>query len=233
MSADAPGAGRGSGAGSLTRLLHLVSPALPIGAYACSQGLEYAIHAAWVHDAHSAAQWLEGVAARNLCMLDLPVLRRLREAWQDADGDRVRSWNQRLIASRETAELRSEDRHLGRSLARVLDGLSLAGAAAWLKDDPSLACMFALAAVRWDIGEEDMLAGYLWAWLENQVLIAVKTIPLGQGTGQGLLFTLSGHIPAWVTASRQVADDDICTSAVAQVLASALHETQYTRLFRT
>jgi len=106
----------------LLRLLHLASPALPIGAFHFSQGLEYAVECGWVKDEASALDWIDGLASASLATLDLPVLERLRNAWrQDATQDVLR-WNAFLIASRETQELRAEDRHLGSALLRVLIG---------------------------------------------------------------------------------------------------------------
>lgn len=217
----------------LLRLLQLASPALPVGAYAYSQGLEYAVHAGWVHDEASAGHWIGGVARHAVSTLDLPLLDRLHGAWEEGDADRVRLWNQRLLAARETRELREEDRHLGRSLARVLDALGVVDAGAWLDDDAGFACMFALAAVRWDIPLAEAQCAYLWSWAENQVLAAVKTVPLGQMAGQRLLHGLSMHFPGWVALAGAIGDEDVGASCVAQAQASALHETLYTRLFRS
>jgi urease accessory protein len=218
---------------ALLRLCHLVSPALPIGAYAYSQGLEYAVHAGWVHDEAGTFDWLSGLASRAVGCLDLPVLLRLHDAWTRDDPARVARWNAELIASRETRELREEERHLGRSLARVLAALDVPEAAAWLEPAPAFATMFTLAAVRWDIGADDAACGYLWAWCENQVLAAIKLVPLGQTAGQRLLHQLSELIPPIAERAGDIADGQIGTSGVSQALASCRHETQYSRLFRS
>jgi len=93
--------------------------------------------------------------------------------------------------------------------------------------------MFALAAVRWNIGAKEALSGYLWSWSENQVLAAIKLVPLGQSAGQRLLHRMIDEMPAMVDHACSMGDDDIASGAVSQVIASALHETQYTRLFRS
>jgi urease accessory protein len=218
---------------ALLRLCHLVSPALPVGAYAYSQGLEYAVQAGWVHDEASMAEWLHGLSRHALATLDLPILSRLHAAWAQADDAAAADWNSRLVASRETAELRAEDLHLGRALARVLVELEIAPARAWREASPSFAVMFALAAVHWSIPVSSTLGGYLWTWAENQVLAAVKLVPLGQSAGQRLLHGLIGRIPPLVEHARALPDADIGVGAIAQALASARHETQYTRLFRS
>src|SRR5580658_2757934 len=93
---------------ALLRLCHLVSPALPVGAYAYSQGLEYAVHAGWVHDEATALDWLQGLSHHAVGTLDLPILLRLHRAWSALDVAAVRYWSAQLIAARETSELRAE-----------------------------------------------------------------------------------------------------------------------------
>ena len=219
---------------ALLRLCQLVSPALPIGGYNFSQGLEYAIHADWVRDESSALSWIRGLAAHAVGTLDAPVLLRLHEAWTRNDAQAVERWNAFLLAARETAELRAEDKHLGRALAKVLSDLKVESAAPWAqRADASFAATFALASVRWHITASDAACGYLWAWAENQVLAAVKTVPLGQSAGQRMLDALIQDIPAIAANAAAISDDDIGSSAPLHLIASAAHETQYTRLFHS
>jgi urease accessory protein len=218
---------------ALLRLCHLVSPALPVGAYAYSQGLEYAVHAGWVHDEASSLDWLRGLSQHAVGTLDLPILLRLHRAWTDADIKRVRSWSAHLIAARETLELRAEDLHLGRSLARALVELGIQDAIDWQSAAPSFATMFSLAAVRWQIEPLDTLRGYLWSWSENQVLAAVKLVPLGQSAGLRLLNLLIESMPEIVDRASQLRDDQTGVGVLSQAIASCLHETQYSRLFRS
>lgn len=218
---------------ALLRLFHLVSPALPVGAYAYSQGLEYAVSATWVHDEETTFAWLHGLAWRGLGALDLPLLLRLHSAWQQPDDAQVQRWTARLIASRQTQELRAEDLHLGRALARILVGLDIADAQRWVEARPAFATMFALACVRWRVPARETLSGYLWSWSENQVLAAIKLVPLGQSAGQRLLHRLIDEFPAIVERAATTPDSEIATATVSQAMASALHETQYTRLFRS
>jgi urease accessory protein len=219
---------------ALLRLCQLVSPALPIGGYNFSQGLEYAIHADWVRDEASALSWIRGLAAHAVGTLDTPVLLRLHEAWTRNDTHAVERWNAFLLAARETAELRAEDKHLGRALAKVLADLKVEDASPWAqRTNVSFAATFALASVRWQITANDAACGYLWAWAENQVLAAVKTVPLGQSAGQRMLDALIQEIPAIAAAAATLSDDDIGSSAPLHLIASAAHETQYTRLFHS
>ncbi len=219
---------------AVLRLCQLVSPALPIGAYNFSQALEYAVERAWVHDEDSAYTWISGLASHAIGTLDLPLLFRLQEAWQDGDVAAVRELSRRLLAARETAELRAEERHMGRSLAKVLVELNSAAAADWTRsDDASYAALFALAAVEGGIAARNMAQGYLWAWCENQVLAAVKLLPLGQSAGQRVLDRLLREIPRLVEQAHLMQSQDVGVSTPLHAMSSAWHETQYTRLFRS
>jgi len=227
------GRGLGSGVG-LLHLLHLSSPALPVGAYSYSQGLEYTVEAQWVRDEAGALDWIAGLLSHTLAHLDVPVAARLYHAWQHDDATEVLRWSQFLLANREARELQDEDRNMGLSLARLLNDLGMPEAAAWCKaDSVCFLTLFTLAAQRWQIALPDAVHGYLWSWAENQVLSAVKLIPLGQTAGQRLLTQLIPRIAQAVDFGLALHDDDIGFSAPGLAVAGALHETQYSRLFRS
>jgi urease accessory protein len=222
----------------LLRLLHLASPALPIGAFHFSQGLEYAVECGWVKDEASALEWIDGIAAASLATLDLPVLERLRAAWRQEDYPAVQRWNVFLIASRETEELRAEDRHLGSALLRVLAELELTTdlfplGAANTPPGVAHASAFAFACARWNIEPLSCASTYAWAWAENQVLGAVKLVPLGQSAAQRMLHALCARIPLLVERAHKLTDSDIGISTAMSAVASGRHETQYSRLFKS
>ncbi len=228
----------GVAAPQLLRLLHLASPALPIGAFHFSQGLEYAVECGWVKDEASALEWIGGLASASLATLDLPVLERLRAAWRQEDGQDVLRWNAFLIASRETEELRAEDRHLGSALLRVLMELELTTElfplnAANTQPGVAHASAFAFACARWDIEPRACSLTYAWAWVENQVLAAVKLVPLGQSAAQRMLHALCARIPLLVERAHKLTDSDIGISSALSAVASGKHETQYSRLFKS
>ena len=219
---------------ALLRLLQLVSPGLPIGMYSYSQGLERAIDDGWVTTADEVHEWLEGLLEHGLTQIDLPVMIRLFDAWTLADNEAVVRWSKILTACRETSELRAEDRQTGQALARLLVALELDDATAWLrKPEATFATLFSLAAVRWAVPKRQAAIGYLWSWLENQVLCAVKLVPLGQVAGQRLLIGLASRLPEQINRALLLADDEIGSSAFGLALASSRHETQYSRLFRS
>jgi urease accessory protein len=216
------------------RLLQLVSPALPIGAFTYSQGLEWAVEAGWVTDEASLSDWLTGLAEDGLRYVDLPILARQYRAIVDQDWSALSHWSHALLACRETRELREEENNRGRALVSLLADLGL------IDDEidrrPFTLCQaagFALAAVRWEIPLDQATLGYAWGWLENQVTAGVKLIPLGQTAGQRITADLARHLPLIVTQAFDVGDEEIGASAPALAIASSRHETQYTRLFRS
>ena len=93
--------------------------------------------------------------------------------------------------------------------------------------------MFAYAAVKWDIAFIDTASGFLWSWSENQMAAAVKLVPLGQTAGQRVLSSALEQIPQAVKLVENMRDEDIGVLSQGLGIASALHETQYSRLFRS
>ena len=216
------------------RLLQLVSPALPIGTFAYSQALEAAVAAGWIDGEPGARDWIGGLLVGAIGGLDLPVLLRLHDAWTRHDQDAVAAWSRFLLAARAAGELQTEERQLGGNLARLLGGLAVGEAPAWItRADVSYAAMFALAAVRWQIPVASAVQGYAFAWVEAQTSAAVRLVPLGQTAGQRILLEVGGRIPGVVARALAVADDDISAAAPSHAIASARHETQYSRLFRS
>jgi len=215
------------------RLWQLVSPTLPVGGYAYSQGLETAVAAGWVVDEATCMTWVDGLAQHVMPRVDLPLLHRMHDAQRRRDTAAALSWNRELLAMRESAELRFEDQTMGRALARLARELGCAMPVDDGDDAPSYAAAFAWLASRWDINAEAAVAGYLWSWCENQIAAAVKLIPLGQTAGQLLLRELGDALPARAAAAMRCADADLGMTAPGLGIASALHETQHTRLFRS
>ena len=216
------------------RLWQLISPTLPVGAYAYSAGLEYAVEIGWVDNEAKAMDWITGQLMNNLSTLDIPLLARLHNAWLANDSEAAVRWSCFLLASRESSELLAEDRHLGTALAQLLPELGIEEAVSWRTGNyTSFAAMFALGAARWNISLEETVQGYAWAWCENQVAAAIKLIPLGQTAGQRILSQIVDCLPAAVSHGLTLGDDDIGAVSPGVALACAKHETQYSRLFRS
>jgi len=219
---------------ALLRLLQLTSPALPIGAFAFSQGLETAVELGVIRDEAEALGFLLGTLSEGFARLDLPVLARLHAAWAADDGPGVLGLTQFLLASRETHERHAEDAQLGRALARLLSDQGLTEATAWVtRDEVTHATLFALAAVRFSVPVEAALHGFAFTWAEGQVGALSRLVPLGQLAAQRVLTALANAIPAAVRAARALPDGALGATLPGLAIASALHETQYTRLFKS
>lgn len=221
----------------LVRLLQLASPTLPVGAYSYSQGLEAAVEARIVHDAASARQWIGDVLELSVTGMEAPLLLRLHQAWANNDSTVVERWNAVLLASRESAELRAETVQMGYSLARLLGELDDTNAARFADlqaiEEPAFPTAYACVAAAWHIGAHDALVAYLWSWLENQVMAAVKAVPLGQTAGQKILLALGDSLDAAAQTASDLGDHELKNVAPGLALLSSLHETQYSRLFRS
>jgi urease accessory protein len=213
---------------NLARLLQLASPTLPVGAYSYSGGLEAAVDAGVVHDATSAKRWIGDVLEFSMARMEGPVLFSFLLSFAKKDFHKAEIANQLFLASRESAELRAETVQMGYSLNRLLKDLGLGEVPV---EEPSFPAAFAYAAAQWKIEPEAALQAYLWAWLENQVMAAVKAIPLGQTDGQRILLSLGDLLPSIVKNAMQVQDPENFAPGLA--LLSARHETQYSRLFRS
>lgn len=217
---------------SLSRLLQLVSPALPVGGYTYSRGLETAVERGWVTDEAKTRAWIHGLLEHSLTTLDGPLVLRLHRALASGDHDAALRWARLADATRETGELQAESRQTGRALIRLLVDLELTTTPPTPIREAHVAA-FALAAVSLGLDETDALHGFLWTWLEGTVAAAIKLVPLGQTAGQRILLQLGPEIERAAEHATTLPDHALGALAPGLALASALHETQHTRLFRS
>jgi urease accessory protein len=214
--------------------MSLTSPTLPIGGFTYSQGIEKAVEDGWIVSMDTAHDWLSGQLLNGLTYTDLPILIKLYDAFVYNNRTDIIKWNQILLACRETSELRQEEVNRGRALTKVLQGLDESIVEDYQEViNTNHLSGFALISVHWNIPIRELLLGYSWSWLENQVSAVVKIIPLGQTQGQQLLHKLIELIPEIIDQSIQVDEQDIGRSQPALAIISSLHETQYTRIFRS
>jgi urease accessory protein len=208
-----------------------------VGAYSYSQGLEAAVEAGVVKDAASAGTWIGDALAFSLAKFEAPACCRMQAAWAARDFAAVRDLDLWFRATRETAELRAETLQMGYSLRRLcleLDGFdALALEELRAMEEVSFPAAFAFATAHWGIPARDALVAYLWSWLENQVMAALKAVPLGQTDGQRLLLRLGGSLSAIADEALGAEDASFANFAPGLAIASSRHETQYSRLFRS
>ncbi|SEK59318.1 urease accessory protein UreF [Nitrosovibrio tenuis] len=221
---------------ALLRLLQLASPSLPVGAYTYSQGLEAAIEAGMVKDEDSARGWIVewlGVAAD----FEAPILWRLLKAFSARDLEAVTFWTERLVAGRDTAEFRAETLQMGYSLGKLVVDLKIADDALLeilaRQVEIPLPTAFACAAEALGVPHENALLGMLFSSAENQVLACVKSVPLGQLSGQRVLLSLHSTIERAALQARSLMDDELSNWAPGLSLFSMRHETQYSRIYRS
>ncbi|NML30871.1 urease accessory protein UreF [Paraburkholderia antibiotica] len=220
-----------------TALLHLASPALPIGAFSYSQGLEAAIEAQLITDADSARAWIESGLTDVLARGELPFLAQQIERWRTHDIADLRDANAEFLASRESAELRRETEQMGWSLRQLCVSLEWGDASrrATLSAITPLAqpTAFAFAVHAHDAAVDAALAAYAFSWVENQAAAALKAVPLGQLAGQRIIVALREPIDAAVARALATSRENLNTFAPQLGILSARHESQYSRLFRS
>lgn len=221
----------------LAQLLRFGSPALPIGLYSYSQGTEAAIDCGLVHDAVSAQNWLLGILHGPVARYELPLLADAAGLLAADDFPALSAINVRFIASRETREARLECEQLGYSLAQLLLVLPETPPAVrdWLAHEKPLGSLVAHALLA-RVGSLDtvsVLMAYAGSWLENQVSVLVKTVPLGQSAGQQILSALLPPLAQVVTAAVGAPEDARSSFAPGLAVLSMQHEHQYSRLFRS
>ena len=221
---------------ALLRLLWLASPALPVGGFSYSEGLEAAVDTGRVRTGDEAADWISGQLHLTLARADLPVVAQTLRAWRAGDPERVRALNQWVLTTRETAELRLQAEQMGRSLREWLRHLPEADASVLAfagSLEPTYPVMYALAASDCAAPEQEVLLAYAFGWAENLMQAALKAVPLGQTAGQRILARLGREIPAAVARALAVGDDQRQAYSPMLAILSSRHETQYSRLFRS
>lgn len=211
-------------------LLYLASPTLPIGSFAYSQGLEKAIDAELIDDRESLQEWCFDAMRIGLANLDLVFLSKLYHAITNKDAKACAQLNAQVFASRETAELLSEEKNLGQSIRRLIVTQDLAIQQCELPKHISFLYGFAYTGIALSLSIDELKTAFLWSWLENQTAVACKAVPLGQTDAQKILLASRQLISSIV---QTASDDALFGSLPGQVMLSALHETQYSRLFRS
>lgn len=223
-------------AASLIQLMWLASPALPIGGFSYSEGLEAAIDSARVTTETQASDWLLDQLELSLARSDLAVLAQAVPAWQRANHARIAELNAWVLQTRESSELRAQSEQMGRSLLEWLRNhttatapqIDLLGSL-----QPTYPVAFALAASATQAALRDCLLSYAFGWAENMVQAAIKSVPLGQSAGQRILSALAAAIPAAVDQALTLADSERQAFSPMLAILSAQHEVQYSRLFRS
>ena len=217
---------------SLLQLIWLASPALPVGGFSYSEGLEAAVDRGLVHDEETAALWLLDQLQLAIARSDLAVIVQAVDAWRADDAARVDALNAWVLQTRETSELRAQTVQMGRSMVEWLKSIQPQQAAR-ATTPLTYPLAFAMAASFSTAPPRDIALAFAFGWAENMVQAAIKSVPLGQSSGQRMLLRLSAAIPAAVDHAAGLADDARQAFSPMLAILSAQHETQYSRLFRS
>jgi urease accessory protein len=223
-------------ASSLLQLIWLASPALPVGGFSYSEGLEAAVDCGEVTTEGMAARWLSDQLQLALTRGDLAVIAQAIPAWREGKLERIAELNAWVLQTRETSELRAQAEQMGRSLLEWLrnhEGASAAHIAACAALQPTYPVAYALAASQTAAGVRDCLLAYAFGWAENMMQAAIKSVPLGQSAGQRILARLSRGIPDAVETALSLPDGERQAFSPMLAILSSQHETQYSRLFRS
>lgn len=225
---------------SLLQLIWLASPALPVGGFSYSEGLESAIEHGWVHDEASTADWLADQLHLSQARGDLAVVAQALAAWPDhaspQGAERLQALNDWVLSTRESFEMRLQTAQMGRSLLDWLRNQGTAEASALALCaalPPTYPLVMALALSLAQAPRDQALQAFAFGWAENMTQAAIKTVPLGQSAGQRILARLAQEIPQAVAHALQLPDDERQAFCPMLAIASARHETQYSRLFRS
>ena len=232
-----PGAPTPTPAAALLQLMWLASPALPVGGFSYSEGLESAVESSRVTNENTAAAWLLDQLQLSLARSDIAVASRAFKAWQRDDLGTVTELNAWVTTTRETSETRQQTEQMGRSMVEWLKNRGLTderiARLAALKPTPTWPVAFALAAAQTGAPLREALLSFAFGWAENMVQAALKAVPLGQNAGQRVLAALAAQIPGAVDHAMQLSDSERQAFTPMLAILSAQHETQYSRLFRS
>lgn len=222
---------------ALIRLLQLCSPALPVGAYSYSQGLESAMVQGIVHDEASARRWIITMLDDVVARFEAPMCWRLMQAFSACDVVIIHELNAIFLAARDTAEFRAETVQMGYSLSKLLQELTpdRTDITNIISALPEVAfpMAFAAACSALNISSDEALIGLLFSWAENQVIACVKSVPLGQVSGQRLLLSLEPKLTAAAHYACTLNDDELSNWSPGLSLLSMQHEVQFSRLYRS
>jgi urease accessory protein len=220
----------------LLQLIWLASPALPVGGFSYSEGLEAAVEGGWIRTEDDAAAWLTDQLWLGPGRSDLPVLGEAILAWREHDQARVEALNRWLLMTRETREMRGQLEQMGRSMLEWLRNRApdeRLGTLAALRPAPTYPLAFALAAAQTSATPREAMLSFAFGWAENMVQAAVKSVPLGQNAGQRILSRVAALIPAAVEDALHMPSNQRQSFSPMLAILSAAHETQYSRLFRS
>ena len=229
---------------SLLQLMWLASPALPIGGFSYSEGIEAGVDKSHIATESGANDWLLDQLHLSLARADMNVVSKAIPAWRRADLERIHELNEWILQTRESSEQRLQTEQMGRSMLdwwrkqpsfHVASGFTqkFTDRSNSFFNSPTHPIAFALAASSTQASTRDCLMSFAFGWAENMTQAAVRAVPLGQTAGQRILANLAAYIPGAVDHAMGLMDSERQAFSPMLAILSAQHETQYSRLFRS
>jgi urease accessory protein len=233
----------------LLRLLQITSPALPVGAYSYSEGIEYLCSNRTIQTESELYNWLKRELSFGFVTSEAAIALRAHQSILNGNMERLDYWNNWFSATRESEEVRLASWQMGQSLMKLWCQLpedivasktrqEIGNFLPRAKDNSvgrgcNYAIAFGIVAANLEIDANNTVIGYIYSWISNLVSAAVRAVPFGQTTGQKIIFRLSSDVLLSSQASLQRSDSELEWCGWGMSLACANHETQYSRLFRS
>lgn len=219
---------------SLLSLMQIISSNFPTGSFIYSKGLEFAVESRWINSIEDFLVWQKHWIYNQLVYLEWPMLKRCYCHTKNNDVQQFKKCAFKIISYRDTNELRIEERQRGKAIKKlILQWYSIVDPDWIVAFEHSGLAATAWLGFSWNIPMQCLALGYAYSILESSIMIGLKLIPFGQSTAQNLLRYLLEFLPDAWDQSNCITDEELGSNFLLQSIASACHETQYSRLFRS
>jgi len=218
--------------------LQLMSPSLPVGAFSYSEGLEWLVQNKKVYDETTLFNWIESELSRGQITIEASSIAHIMRDlvnWSDYQDVKhkliIEEWNSWLSSLRDSPDVRSQQLQMGESLLQLLIDLDHPLPDHQKKFIWTIA--WAWAGVCWDIPKIDLVEGFLYSWVANQLSAALRLLSLGPTKAQQLQKKSLLLIKSQASFLLQQNPKEIWISDVGAIMAQQSHIELYSRLFRS
>ena len=218
--------------------LQLISPSLPVGAFSYSEGLEWLVQNQKVYDETTLFNWIESELSRGQITIEASSIAHIMrdlEHWNDHKDVQhkliIEEWNSWLGSLRDSPDVRSQQIQMGESLLQLLIDLDHPLPGNEKKFIWPIA--WAWAGVCWDISQIDLVEGFLYSWVANQLSAALRLLSLGPTKAQQLQMKSLRLIKSQASYLLLQNPKEIWVGDVGAIMAQQSHIELYSRLFRS
>ena len=218
--------------------LQLLSPSLPVGAFSYSEGLEWLVQNDKVINESTLSNWIESELSRGQITIEASSISHVMKDlvnWRDHQDDQYKliidDWNSWLSSLRDSPAVRSQQAQMGASLLQLLIDLDHP-----LPDNEKKfiwPIAWAWAGVCWRIPQIDLVEGFLYSWVANQLSAALRLLSLGPTKAQQLQKKSLILIKSQASYLLEQNPKEVWVSDVGAIMAQQSHVELYSRLFRS